>query len=144
MLDIQKDRVFHNRPEIDFAKKSVATLAGIAWIAPAVLFFHKMFFWSILMVLWFLLIVAAIPAFKKGQDWARVLLGCLSLIGAVGVGLIVLYWRFLVLQGTVPLPVDSALPRWAYLWGTVIFIIGATLLMSRRVKKALSLWAAYK
>jgi hypothetical protein len=144
MLDIQKDRVFHNRPEIDFAKKSVAILAGMAWIAPAALFFHKMFFWSTLMVLWFLLIVAAIPAFKKGQDWARVVLGSLSLIGAVGVGLLAFYGPSLVLQGTVPLPEDSALPRWAYLWGTAIFIIGVTLLMSRRVKKALSLWAAYK
>jgi hypothetical protein len=144
MLDIQKDRVFHNRTEIDFAKKSVAILAGMAWIAPAVLFFHKMFFWSILMALWFLLIVAAIPAFKKGQDWARVVLGSLSLIGAVGVGLIVLYGRFIVLQGTVPLPGDSALPKWTFLWGTVIFIIGVTLLMNRRVKKALSLWAAFK
>lgn len=144
MLDIQKDRVFHNRPEIDFAKKSVAILAGMAWIAPAVLFFHKMFFWSILMVLWFLLIVAAIPAFKKGQDWARVVLGSLSLIGAVGVGLLMFYGRFLVLRGAVPLPGDSALPKWIYLWGTVIFIIGVTLLMSRRVKKAQSLWATFK
>jgi hypothetical protein len=144
MLDIQKDRVFHNRPEIDFAKKSVAILAGMAWMAPAVLFFHKMLFWSILMVLWFLLIVAAIPAFKKGQDWARVVLGSLSVIGAVGVGLLAFYGPSLVLQGTVPLPGDSALPRWASLWGTAIFIIGVTLLMSRRVKKALSLWAAYK
>ena len=144
MLDIQKERVFHNRPEIEFAQKSVNVLVGLAWIAPALLLFNKMYFWSILMILWFLLLVAAMPSFKKGQNWARVFLGSLSLIGAAGIVPMTLYGRTLLEVGTGLLPGDGSLPKWAGLWGAIIFTLGVTLLMSRRIKKALSLWSSFK
>ena len=144
MLDVQKERVFSNRPEVQFTKKTVATLAYTGWIAPALLMFHQMFFWGTLMILWFLLIVSLMPSFKSGQNWARVVLGSLCLIGAAVGVLSATYGNTLFTPGAHPLIAHTALPKWSSLWSAAIFIIGVTLLGSRRVKKASSLWINFK
>ena len=144
MLDVQKERVLSNRSEVQFARKVVVTLAATGWIAPALLMFHGMFFWGILLILWFLLAVSLMPSFKGGQDWARVTLGSLCVIGAALGGLAASHGNTLFMPGADPLLEHESLPKWSCVWCAGIMVIGVTLLASRRVRKATTLWSTFK
>jgi hypothetical protein len=144
MLDIQKERILSQRPEVKFTERIVMALAWTGWISPGLLMFHGMSFWSIVMLLWFLMTLSLIPHFTKGQNWARVGLGVLCLIGAAVEMLVQRYGNTLLAPRADPMLELEVLPKWSGIWCGATLLIGLTLLSSQRVKKAASLWFNFK
>jgi hypothetical protein len=144
MLDVQKKRLLSQRPEVRFTQKVVIAFTGTGLIAPGLLMIHGMFFWSIVMLLWYLIAVSLTPCFTKGENWARLSLAILCLIGAAAELLVERYGNSLIKPRANPMLELEVLPTWSLIWCSTTLLIGVTLLSSRRVKKAANLWKNFK